>query len=633
MARAVLALLLCACLNACLRRRTPAPFPDDPARASATETEERDGADSTSDESALADARLAPPHVSRIPDRATWRQLAARPPDHLMPRTEIVKTVWDLETDRLYFVNSREYEIHFDFVQRFLDPTVEHETFNVEQYTRPERRYLLANLVHYRDGGFDTLELVAGDTLDGERIRALFEKLRSALDVGADLRFRPLSRLHERNVARLGDSLPRVDEEALKSAQRYRPLARGVAVGVLRLGASSGPATEGSVIRVVGESRPPRPDEVGMILSHPESSLGDEARIARERGVVLMSLRGADTNAQLRALEGVRVRLEVHGQDFVVEPAPRATPSTPTPRVHLSASRSDDDFRAPTRLCGAPATRAGALGARLARLCAMRLPVAPSVLIPTGSFARHVARLQPVTSLRESVSEGGAVDGELLDAATLSIREGAFSARWTRALARALRTLGELDSDGLELRASPNLTVPAELARERAIVVDGSIEAVTEGVRTLWARTFGALVRAGADPRALRIAILARRASSSRTRGIALSRTPFDPLRPGVFISAWRTAGAAEPAREEHLVYTWITPFEPELVERVRGPNVLSDAEVDALAHALGRAHEALISPAPEPHEVEALEVRFEVGADGLRLTDVRPTWASLPSE
>ena len=62
-----------------------------------------------------------------------------------LARTEVVKVIVDLDDhERIYFLQSRRWEIHYYFASRFLStalrPVEDHAAFNVREYRRPDRR-------------------------------------------------------------------------------------------------------------------------------------------------------------------------------------------------------------------------------------------------------------------------------------------------------------------------------------------------------------------------------------------------------------------------------------------------------------------------------------------------------------
>jgi hypothetical protein len=94
------------------------------------------------------------------PDIRRLGQAARTPwPSH-GARTETVKFVIDLQRgDKTYFLDTRKWEVHFDFVRRFPDPCADFKRFNTREYTQEDRRFVLGSLMHYLDGDHWTVEL------------------------------------------------------------------------------------------------------------------------------------------------------------------------------------------------------------------------------------------------------------------------------------------------------------------------------------------------------------------------------------------------------------------------------------------------------------------------------------------
>ena len=74
----------------------------------------------------------------RIADLATWNALAASPGRQMVARTEVVKVIIDLADGwKVYFLQSRRWEIHYYFAARFLAsfsrPVEDHAAFNVRE--------------------------------------------------------------------------------------------------------------------------------------------------------------------------------------------------------------------------------------------------------------------------------------------------------------------------------------------------------------------------------------------------------------------------------------------------------------------------------------------------------------------
>ena len=137
-----------------------------------------------------------------IRDEATWRALAASPGRQVAAHTEVVKVIIDLQDDwRVYFLQSRRWEIHYYFASRFLSsftrPVEDHGAFNIREYRRPDRRFILGTLTRYRDQDVWAYELIAGDTLDVPRTVRVFNAIRARTWLGDRLRYHPVPPGHD----------------------------------------------------------------------------------------------------------------------------------------------------------------------------------------------------------------------------------------------------------------------------------------------------------------------------------------------------------------------------------------------------------------------------------------------------
>ena len=265
-----------------------------------------------------------------IADEPTWRSLAARPQSAASARTEVVKFLLDLQDDRrLWFVNTDRYPVHYffarDHIPRTAAATRDHDAFNRIQYRDAARRFEMGSIVHYLDSDEWTLELVSGDTLDGERILGLYQSVRAALWTGERLRFRPTSALHEINIANVRDQLPTVTADEVFAGIRYQPLTTGTAYGFLRLVKGTlDPATVRADQILVLEHLPDEiPVSAGVVSRELQAPLGHIAILCATRGTPNIALRDAFERADFTALDGKLVALDVDMQEFSIRAATR----------------------------------------------------------------------------------------------------------------------------------------------------------------------------------------------------------------------------------------------------------------------------------------------------------------------
>lgn len=575
-------------------------------------------------------------HAHRIDDEATWRRLAARPDDLVVAQTEVVKLLIDLQDgERIWFVDTVRWPVHYDFARRFLStserPVEAHDAFNQWQYRTPDRRFVLASLVHYLEPDIWTLELIAGDNLEGERVLRAFEHVRSAVFFGDRMRYRPLSQLHDERIAPVRDRLPIATTEEVFAGVRYQPLTRGIAYGTLRF--VEGPLEPSSVrpdqILVLGEL----PDEVpvcaGIVSAQGQAPLGHLALLAATRGTPNMSLRGAMSDPALRALEGRLVRLEVRSQMHLVreasrEEAERAWAVRRPARASIPPlDASARELREVASLRKTDASTVGAKAANLGEVCA----IVPAVRTPGGfaiPFAHYLAHLErsgaaaELARLRRSEAfqtdarerarglaavratiERAPVDASLLS--ELRARVAAFPGQ-PRVIFRSSTNAEDLPGfTGAGLYRSlvvPGGATEAQIADAlRGVYASVWLEGAYE--EREWYRVdhgrvaMGVLVQPFVDGAAV--------------NAVAITANPFSRYRPAVFVNAQVLGGSVTGASgdeipEQHLVYTYTSPPEPERISRssrTGGEPVMSEAELVSLSHVLRRIHERFLPTVP----------------------------------
>jgi hypothetical protein len=137
-------------------------------------------------------------------------------------RTRSVSVVIDRDEDRIYFLDTAKWWLHFDFVWFVLeghamgDPGYNEArgAFSTENYYSQDRRYILAKLVDFVDQGRLVFSLAAGDRAGAPLVREGYDKIAAHLYPGAELLWHPVSNDQERLVAELAE-LPTVSSEVL----------------------------------------------------------------------------------------------------------------------------------------------------------------------------------------------------------------------------------------------------------------------------------------------------------------------------------------------------------------------------------------------------------------------------------
>jgi hypothetical protein len=268
--------------------------------------------------------------LTHIGCRADFDALSSLPLDQSIPGARSTKVVLDQhDGDKLYFQNSKEYEIHHEFVSTHLSgnglPFVDTlPVFNDTQYSHPERRFVLGAVTYYEGPGAWTLELSPYDTASADMISRLYQAVKSNAYFGPGLRFHPTSEPISVEIAKAPSPIAQISTDEIYLGTDYQPLNLGSVVGRLKFVTSLQLQTEYvdfQDIVVLDEI----PNDItvvsGMITEDFQTPLSHVNVLAHNRKTPNMGLRGATTNPDLRKYEGQWVRFTVGADKWSVVPA------------------------------------------------------------------------------------------------------------------------------------------------------------------------------------------------------------------------------------------------------------------------------------------------------------------------
>jgi hypothetical protein len=568
----------------------------------------------------VLEARLESAHEIR--DERTWRRLAARPTTASMARTEVVKFLVDLADDRqIWFVDSERWSIHYFFARdrlgRVGHPIEDHGAFNVREYRQDDRRFEMGSVVHYLDSDLWTLELVSGDTLSGPRIVRLYEQIRGAIYAGEQLRFHPLSPVHEASIASVADELPLVSSDEVFRGVQYEPLTNGTAFGTLRIvhGALDLASVRPDQIVVLEHL----PDEIpvvsGVISAELQAPLGHIAVLCATRRTPNMALRTAMSDPELTALDGQLVALTITPQEWSIRRAGIDEAQTSwagrrptTPLVpHLDATPTTLRPVCEVRL--EDAETVGAKAAQLGEVCSLGLTTPGGFTIPFHHYVAHLAQDGIAASIPAMLADAAFTsDGHARDAALADLRARIEHAPIDPALLRqiARRVRAEAPNARWIFRSSTNAEdlpgfTGAGLYRSIVVPAHATDDQIAGAIREVWASVWllGAFeerewYRVQHDQVAM--GILAQPfVDGAVANGVAITANPYFEGRPGYLVDAQVLGGSVTGATgdevpEQYLIYTYMETPEYELLSRssrTGGAALLRELDLMRLQNAL----------------------------------------------
>jgi hypothetical protein len=585
-----------------------------------------------------------PAAVSRLGCAADREQMSTGREDAVFARTRSINVIIDREDgNRLYFIDPDVYVLHFDFATEHLDdpdltPVGSHQEFNILNYRRAERRFILGKLVEYVDQDVQTFELAAGDTADADMIVFAFEHVAAAVDIGDELKYRPVSADQEEMLPALAERIPTIRTDDVFQNQVYQPLNPGVGFGVLRFRRTA--TLDGQPVSptdlVVLDRVPNEVSMVsGIITAEFQTPLAHVGVLAKTRGTPNMALKDAWDDDRLRAVEGELVRLEVGPQDFSVEIADPVEaqaywdslrPAEIQVPAHDSVSTPMFDV---TLVQLSDVIRIGAKAANLGEVYSIVLPNDGAIpapdrpfAIPFAHYANHLVASGVVPMIDSLLDDQAA---GLVDPAELERR--LFAIRWAiyrtpvdptlldRVVAAASARWAPTTK--IRIRSSTNVEDLAEftgagLYTSAGVHLDDGLEALGNALKVVWASVWNpqAFIERDfyrVDQHEVRMGLLVHPAPDDElANGVALTINEFSERRPAHYINAQIgvvsvTNPTGDAVDEQILFYTWYEEPEYEVITRSSlldwttdwpsDTSVLTDDELVELADYLTAIH------------------------------------------
>lgn len=517
-----------------------------------------------------ATPRSGLPFAERLPDRAAFDALArVHAPGTPQAVPHLLFVVDRSQGDQVYFVNTRRYALHEDFLRgQFLVAGLDHKTL-AGYYRRPDRRFVLGTLGFRTELGRWVVEFWEGDQLTPELLRLTLRRVGERFF--APVGFKANSVQQEAVAAQAG--IDAVTEAQILGGRPYLALNPGVSTGRLRLVADietdAGDDILPTDIVVLREVPLALAPVAGVVIEQPSTVLSHVNLLVKGWGVPNAYVKGAFD--AMKPFDGQWVTLKVADAGYslaAATPAQIASVSTRpagaravaavrrpnlSQRELLPLARLDE-----TRLdaCGGKAARLGQIEAarRAGRLDGVA-PVPDGFCIPYAAYQafaqrEDVARRVAAAFATEGFERSKAVRRQALDALRRDLVElpldEAAAAPWLAAWRTQLGAAGVFvrsssnsedlpNFSGAGLYSTvPNVTREAELAR---------------AVKTVWASVYNleaveARRQAGIAPGQVVMAVFVQRAVDSVSAGVMVTRDPFDPThRNAVYVSAKRGIG------------------------------------------------------------------------------------------
>ena len=494
--------------------------------------------------------------------RADFDRLARVYTDQPYALPHVIFVIDRKDRDRVYYVNSRRYRFHKDFVNGTYLSLERGEEFFKNNYLSPNRRFILGTLAYQAPVKRYTFEFWEGDLIPAELIKLVAERINATFFDRAA--FKPNSLRQEEASGSLA-GLDRVLQSDILREQEYQPLNLARGFGRVHVVEKLDEHVEigFNEILVLSEVPISLPPVAGLIIAKPSTPLSHINLLAKGWGVPNAYIKNA--HDLFKEYDGRWISFETLQDKYVVKRADKAMlddyqrqlkarTDLMRPRVNLAERRLLD-----LRLQRAP--MADAFGAKSANLGEVARARLPGITVPAGftiPIAYHEQYLKE-NKLDEAVFEmledqrfvhDPAYRRERLTAMRERLKAGKVSDQLREAVLKKVRA--EYAGKGLFVRSSSNVedlpnfsgaglydTVPNVKDEEKLL----------EAVKTVWASlwnfaAYEARERAGIDHTLSYMGVLIQEGVNADSAGVMITADPFDADNRGaIYISAKRGLG------------------------------------------------------------------------------------------
>jgi rifampicin phosphotransferase len=510
-----------------------------------------------------AGAQSVPNSLPAIRTRAEFDRLArtynAETPN---PLPHLMFVIDRRDKNRIYYVNSRRYTFHKDFVNGTYLSLERGKEFFENNYLKPNRRFILGTLAYQTTVRRWTFEFWEGDLIPPDQIKLVADLINATFF--EPVAYKPNSLRQEEASASLS-GMERILQSEIAKEQGYQGLNLASGIGRIHIIDKLDEHVEigANEILVLSEVPLNLPPVAGIIVTKPSTPLSHINLLAKSWGIPNAYIKDADKI--LKQYDTWWVSFETRRDNYLIKRADlsqiKEYQRREAERLKLMTPRFDLAEKRLAPLSQQRARSVIAYGAKSANLGEVMNARIPGIQVPAGftvpfyyydQFAKENGIDDLITYLRDDQKfvHDPAYRRERLGALRERIKQGKVSPQLrAEVLSRAAV---EFPGKGLFVRSSSNTedlpnfsgaglydTVPNVRGEEQLI----------DAIKTVWAslwnfEAYEARERAGIDHSKVFMAVLLQEGINSESSGVLITADPFDKDNRGsIYISAKRGLG------------------------------------------------------------------------------------------
>jgi hypothetical protein len=485
-------------------------------------------------------------YLNAVANRAEFDLVARTYLESSFPLPHVMFVVDRQDKNKIYYVNSKKYAFHKDFVNGNYLSLERGREFFVKNYINANRRFILGTLAYQTPLKRWTYEFWEGDQIPAEQIKLVSEVI--AKTFYEPVAFKPNSVRQEELAAGLPGLAVVLQNDILEGAD-YQPLNVASGIGRVHIIDKIDEHTEigYNEILVLSEVPVTLPPVAGIIITKPSTPLSHINLLAKSWGVPNAYIR--DAASVFKQYNERWVVFDVEKGKYRVRPAQKAdldkTASRDLPIMRRMTPKADLEVEALADLRQQRARSVTAYGAKSANLGEVFNARLRGVTVPNGftipfywydKFMRDNGfdKLVEVMLEDQRFVHDPAYRRDQLDNLRKRLQQGKFDAELQKTLLAKVRA--EYQDEGLFVRSSTNSedlpnfngaglydTVPNVKGDEKLL----------EAIKTVWAslwnfRAYEARERAFIPHDKVYMAVLIQTGVNSEKSGVMITANPYD---------------------------------------------------------------------------------------------------------
>jgi len=466
------------------------------------------------------------------------------------------------DNNKIYYVNKKRYSFHKDFVNGTYLSLERGREFFINNYLKPNRRFILGTLAYQTPIRRWTFEFWEGDLIPADLIQLTYDVVNKTFF--APVAFKPNSLRQDEASASLA-GVQRVLQSDIAKEQAYQALNLAKGLGRIHIITKLDDHVEigSNEILVLDEVPVQLPPVAGIITSQPSTPLSHINLLAKGWGIPNAYIKNA--KELLKQYDGWWVAFETLRENYTVKRADidqvREYQRRQAQRLDLMKPRYS---LTETRLLDLNQQRARssiAYGGKSANLGEVMFARLPGIVVPNGftipfsyydEFIKHNQLDDVIFGLLND--QKFVHDPAYRRDKLVKLREQMATAEFDPTLREQVlaKVAREYAGKGLFVRSSSNSEDLPNFSGAGLYTTVPNVrgdQELIDAIRKVWAslwnfEAYEARERAGVDHSKIFMAVLLQEGINSESSGVMISTDPFDPEnKAAIYISAKRGLG------------------------------------------------------------------------------------------